>query len=133
MSTTTRNNAPTVLVVDDISMMGELMRTMLRRCGCEIVGSATNADDAARAYHRHRPDIVFLDIMMPGKNGLEVLREIRANNPNAFVVMVSAEPTMEHVKGSMDLGAKAFLRKPISPGQLKAILDRFHDTSRSVH
>lgn len=89
---------PTVMVVDDVSMMGELLRTMLRQADCQIVASTTNGDDAVRAYHRFQPDIVLLDINMPGKNGMAVLQEIMGNNPAAYVVMVSVKSSVEHVR-----------------------------------
>lgn len=115
-------------------MMGELLRTMLRACGCHVIGSATNGEDAVRAYHRHRPDMVFLDIKMPGKDGLEALREIVGNDPDAFAVIITAESTLGHVKMAHALGAQAFLVKPVSASKLEAVVERFQrlTTERSL-
>lgn len=120
---------PTVLVADDISMMGELLRTILRRAGCEVVASATNGDDAVRAFHRHRPDLVFMDINMPGKSGLEALQEIMGNDADAFVVLVSVESSVSFVQEAMDLGAKGFLVKPVSARKVESLVQRFRQAS----
>ena len=115
-------HTPTVMVADDVSMMGELLRTILRQANCQVVASATNGDEAARAYHRFQPDLVFLDINMPGKNGMDVLQEIMGNNPTAYVVMVSVESSMAHVRKAMELGAKAFLVKPVSASKVQQLV-----------
>ena len=116
------HHTPTVMVADDVSMMGELLRTMLRHANCQVVASATNGEEAVRAYHRFQPDLVFLDINMPGKNGMDVLQEIMGNNPAAYVVMVSVESSMAHVRKAMELGAKAFLVKPVSASKVQQLV-----------
>ena len=116
------HHTPTVMVADDVSMMGELLRTMLRQANCQVVASATNGEDAVRAYHRFQPDLVFLDINMPGKNGMDVLQEIMGNNPSAYVVMVSVESSVTHVRKAMELGAKAFLVKPVSASKVQQLV-----------
>lgn len=121
---------PTAIVADDISMMGELLRTMLRQADCEVVASATNGEEALRAYHRHQPDMMFLDINMPGKNGMEVLAEIMANNPAACVVMVSVESSREYVRKAMELGAKSFLVKPVSASNIQRLVREHIDRRR---
>lgn len=121
---------PTAIVADDISMMGELLRTMLRQADCEVVASATNGEEALRAYHRHQPDMIFLDINMPGTNGMEVLAEIMANNPAACVVMVSVESSREYVRKAMELGAKSFLVKPVSASNIQRLVRENLDRRR---
>lgn len=121
---------PTAIVADDISMMGELLRTMLRQADCEVVASATNGEEALRAYHRHQPDMMFLDINMPGKNGMEVLAEIMATNPAACVVMVSVESSREYVRKAMELGAKSFLVKPVSASNIQRLVREHIDRRR---
>ncbi len=124
------NSTPTVMIVDDVSMMGELLRTMLRQAHCQVVASATNGDDAVRSYHRFRPDIVLLDINMPGKNGMDVLQEIIGDNPAAYVVMVSVESSVEHVRQAVQLGAKGFLVKPVSAGKIQGLVRNFQARAR---
>lgn len=121
---------PTAIVADDISMMGELLRTMLRQTDREVVASATNGEEALRAYHRHQPDMIFLDINMPGTNGMEVLAEIMANNPAACVVMVSVESSREYVRKAMELGAKSFLVKPVSASNIQRLVRENLDRRR---
>lgn len=125
------HHTPTVMVADDVSMMGELLRTMLRQANCQVVASATNGDEAVRAFHRFQPDLVFLDINMPGKNGMDVLQEIMGNNPTAYVVMVSVESSMAHVRKAMELGAKAFLVKPVSASKVQQLVRNLVAKARS--
>jgi len=123
---------PTVLVADDASMMGELLRTILRGAGCRVVASVTNGEDAVRAFHRFRPDLAFLDIGMPGKDGMAVLQEILGNEPDAFVVMISGDGRLTQVQRAQDLGARAFLVKPINAAQVNAVVDAFRQTAHTA-
>lgn len=119
------DRSPTVMVADDVSMMGELLRTMLRQADCQVVASATNGEEAVRAFHRFQPDMVFLDINMPGKNGMQVLQEIMGNNPTAHVVMVSVESSVEYVRRALDMGAKGFVVKPVSASKIQSLVLSF--------
>lgn len=119
------NRNPTVMIADDVSIMGELMRTMLRQADCQVVASATNGDEAVRAYHRFQPDMAFLDVHMPGKNGMEVLQEILGNNPAAHVVIVSVDSSLEQVRRAMELGAKSFLVKPVTARKVRQLVHDF--------
>ncbi len=122
------NHEPTVLVADDASMMGELLRTILRGAGCRVVASVTNGEDAVRAFHRFHPELVLLDIGMPGKDGMEVLQEILGNAPQAFVVIISGDGRLAQVKRAQELGARAFLVKPVNAVQVNAVVDAFRES-----
>lgn len=119
-----------VLLADDVSLMHELLRSILSSFKCTNIVHALDGDAAVSMYKTHRPDITLLDINMPRKDGLQVLREILDINPSAFVVMVSGESTLENVQGALKAGAKGFIVKPYSSQRLLDILNKYLNTRK---
>src|SRR4029453_11998656 len=110
-----------ILVVDDTPANVKLLTDVLTAKGYDVI-SAANGEDGLRRVSVDRPDLVLLDIMMPGMNGYEVCRTIRAETaPRVLpVVMVtSLDPAQERVKG-LEAGADDFLSKPINQPELLA-------------
>ena len=116
---------PTVLIVDDVAVARDLMRAMLRSLDITQIFDASNGIDAIALFRREHPDIVFLDIRMPGMNGLQALGEMLADNPAAFIVIDSAESTAENVRAALELGAKGFIVKPFNMQKVQSILDNY--------
>lgn len=104
----------TVLIVDDIPVNIILLKTMLARTNVKIL-TAVNGQEALDTVRQLRPQVVLLDIQMPILNGLEVLKEIKAdpNLKNIAVIMVSAYTSSEDIEQSMNLGASGFIKKPV--------------------
>jgi class 3 adenylate cyclase/CheY-like chemotaxis protein len=110
-----------ILVVDDTPANVKLLADLLTVKGYDVV-TAANGEDGLKRVAADRPDLVLLDIMMPGMNGYEVCRAIRADSAHGVlpVVMVtSLDPTQERIKG-LDAGADDFLTKPINQPELLA-------------
>jgi DNA-binding response OmpR family regulator len=110
-----------VLVVDDTPANVKLLADLLSVKGYEVA-TAANGEDGLKRLAETRPDLVLLDVMMPGMNGYEVCRAIRADKSNGIlpVVMVtSLDPTQERIKG-LEAGADDFLTKPINQPELLA-------------
>lgn len=103
-----------ILIVDDNENTREMVRQILQRTGHEVVGEAEDGEGALKAFKDLRPEIVLLDIIMPGKSGLEVLREIRAIDPAAKVVMLTAVDQDEVNDQLSKSGASAIIYKPFS-------------------
>ena len=103
-----------VLVTDDSDLMRTKLRMILEANGYEVVGEAANGIEAFARYRDLRPDLVTLDILMPLKDGFQALREIKAFDPAAKVIMVSSTLTREKITESLKLGAKNFLLKPFN-------------------
>ena len=116
---------PTVLIVDDVAVARDLVRAMLRSLDVEKIFDASNGIDAIALFRREHPDIVFLDIRMPGMDGLQALGEMLADNPAAFIVIDSAESTADNVRAALKLGAKGFLVKPFNMQKVRGILDDY--------
>jgi two-component system chemotaxis response regulator CheY len=79
-----------LLVVDDAMLMRKIISDLAAEAGWEVAGEARNGAEAVELYAKLRPDLVTMDIVMPRMGGLEALRTIRAGDPDAQVVMVTA-------------------------------------------
>ncbi|MHB8072237.1 response regulator [Desulfosporosinus fructosivorans] len=101
-----------LLIVDDAAFMRLSIRSMLAKYEIEIVGEAANGEIAVAMYKELRPDVVTMDITMPEMSGLEALKAIRAFDPQAKVIMVSAMGQEGMVKEAIISGAKTFIVKP---------------------
>ena len=106
-----------VLVVDDAAFMRRLIRDILVPEGF-LVHEAVNGRDAIRAYAETQPRLVTMDISMPVMDGLTALRAIRALDPHARVIMVTAQSSSDVEREALDAGAVAFVTKPFRPEQL---------------
>jgi CheY-like chemotaxis protein len=117
------NGRPTVLVCDDEEVLRMLVRATLDGGGYDIV-EACDGDEALERTRSHRPDLILLDLMMPGRSGQEVLRELRrdAATANTPVIMLTARAQAAD-REAMDLaGATHYLTKPFSPIGLAALV-----------
>lgn len=103
-----------VLVVDDAAFMRMMIRDILSRDGYAI-HEAVNGLDAIEKYLEVRPDLVTMDITMPGMSGLEALKTIREHDPSARVLVVSAMGQQNMIVEALEHGALDFLVKPFQP------------------
>lgn len=113
-----------VLIVDDAAFMRLTIRTILEKNGFEVVGEATNGIEGVQKYKELEPDIVTMDITMPEMSGTEALEAIRAFDPNANVVMLSAMGQEVMVKEALMNGAKSFIVKPFKEEHIIKTLNR---------
>jgi two-component system, chemotaxis family, chemotaxis protein CheY len=81
---------PSVLIADDAAFMRMMLRNILTDAGYEVTGEAEDGAEAVSRYLELRPDLTTMDITMPGMNGLDALKAIRAEDPEARVIMCSA-------------------------------------------
>jgi DNA-binding response OmpR family regulator len=111
----------TILVVDDERDLVELLRYNLQRGGYEVA-CAYDGNEAIDAAQRHRPDLVVLDLMLPGEDGLEVCRRLRADQKTAKVpiIMLTAKAAETDRIVGLELGADDYVTKPFSPRELVA-------------
>jgi two-component system chemotaxis response regulator CheY len=101
-----------LLVVDDALFMRKLICGVAAEAGWEVVGEAGNGLEALDLYDRLRPDLVTMDLVMPEMGGLEALRQIRAQDPDARVVVVTALDQKQALMDSIREGAIDFIVKP---------------------
>ena len=111
------------LIIDDEELTLHTISRSLRQDGLEVF-TALSGEDGLKLFHDEEPDIVLLDIVLPGFDGVEVLRQIKQGNPNAIVIMMSAYHLVERAVEAMKLGAFDYLVKPFPLDNLMATLHR---------
>jgi DNA-binding response OmpR family regulator len=111
----------TVLVADDDEDILQLVSFRLERAGYTVV-TAADGQQALAAARQHQPDLAVLDVMMPGLNGYEVTRQLRADPATAAipVILLTARVQEADVSRGFEAGADDYLRKPFSPQELRS-------------
>ncbi|WP_373229176.1 response regulator [Cohnella sp.] len=101
-----------ILVVDDAAFMRMMVKDILTKGGHEVIGEAANGEEAIEQYSKVKPDLVTMDITMPIMEGIEALKIIKQNDPQAKVIMCSAMGQQGMVVQAIQAGAKDFIVKP---------------------
>jgi len=103
-----------VMIVDDSDAIRMVLKDIVTIGKYNLVGELQNGVGALEEYIKLKPDVVLLDMAMPKKDGVSVLKEIIEFNPVANVIMISASDDQETVKKCLSLGAKAYIIKPFN-------------------
>ena len=111
-----------VLVVDDSRFARTMLRGMLYKFGHYVVGEAENAVQAMESYKSLRPELITLDLVLPGESGLEILKNIRQDDTQVKVVVVTASGQDKVDAQVMELGATAILHKPFTVEEFEKVL-----------
>ncbi len=115
---------PSVLIADDAAFMRMMLRNILTGAGYEVAGEAEDGAEAVSRYRELRPDLTTMDITMPGMNGLEALKAIRAEDPEARVIMCSAMGQKSMVVESFSAGARDFIVKPFQADRVVSAMEK---------
>jgi two-component system chemotaxis response regulator CheY len=113
-----------LLVVDDAMIMRKLIKDVALEAGWEIAGEAKNGAEAVELYRSLRPDLVTMDLVMPIMGGNEALRRIRADDPEARVVVVTALDQKQTLMESIRDGAIDFIVKPFDRARIVNLLGK---------
>ena len=113
-----------ILIVDDSRTSRKILKGILEGEGYEVVGEATNGQEGYDRYVEMKPDVVTMDITMPVLDGIEALKKIKSEYPDAKVVMVTAAGQKTKMVEAVQNGASEFVSKPFEPEQLKKIIDK---------
>ncbi len=113
---------PKVIVADDESHCRVLMKAVLASMNCDVVGEARTGDEAIELYRKYRPNLLLLDVNMPIKTGDEVLEELLAEFPDAFVVVLTSVTDMESIEKCISMGAANYIRKDTPVAEIKMII-----------
>ena len=114
-----------VLIVDDELMMRKILRLIMHEMGFNVDAEASSGHAVMPIINEQQPDLVLLDINLPGTDGLDLLRRIHAEHSYIKVVMISSEASQEKVKEAIDNGAVDFIAKPFHPDAVMNKLKRF--------
>ena len=114
----------TVLVCDDAIFMRTMISDILSQAGFEVVGEAESGLQAVEKYRILKPDLVTMDIVMPDMGGIEAVREICKDDPEAKILMCSAMGQQALVVEAIQAGAKDFVVKPFQPSRVLEAVQR---------
>lgn len=112
----------TVMIVDDALFIRTVLRSMLEESGCQVLAEASSGLEAQRCLRTISPDLVFLDIILPDANGIEILDDIRLSLPLTKVVICSSISQQQTIQKALLHGAAAYLHKPFTQEDVAAVL-----------
>jgi len=115
-------SVPTILIVDDHPLTRDALASLLGQNGFEVAGQAADGEDAVRQAGDLGPDLILLDLSMPGMNGLEALPKLRTAAPAAEVVVLTASGTEENLLDAIRAGAAGYLLKSEPPERIVEFL-----------
>ncbi|MEH6943669.1 response regulator [Bacillus sp. JJ722] len=113
-----------ILIVDDAKFMRLTLSSILVKANHEIVGEGENGQQAVELYKKHQPDLVTMDITMPVMSGLEAVRIIKQDYPDAKIIMCSAMGQQKMVVEAIEAGAKDFIVKPFDEIRVNDAINR---------
>ena len=111
-------------ITDDAAFMRMMVKDILTKGGHEVVGEAENGKQAVDKYKELKPDLVTMDITMPEMDGIEALKAIKAEDPNANVIMCSAMGQQAMVLEAIQAGAKDFVVKPFQADKVLSSVEK---------
>lgn len=112
-----------ILICDDSILARKKLKDYLTSLGCTQLFEATDGQVAIDKYKEVSPDIVFLDIVMPVKDGITAVKEIIEADPSAHIVMTSSVGTQQNLKEALKAGARDFIQKPLDNEQIKHVVE----------
>jgi two-component system chemotaxis response regulator CheY len=112
---------PTAVIVDDSPIVRIQLRQILSRIGCTIVAEAASGDEVRALYEQHRPDLITLDIVMPGKDGVTAAVELLRAHPSATIIMCTSLTTRDKILACQKAGVCHYLLKPFDPQRAEQV------------
>lgn len=122
-----------ILIADDSAYARSILKDLLLRNEYEVVGEAENGKEALVLYEKLKPDLVMMDIMMPEMSGIQALREIREQYPEAVVVMGAAMGQQNLVVDAIKSGAAEFFIKSVQADKVVEAIEKALHQSQTVY
>lgn len=113
-----------VIVVDDNDTTRAMLRAILRAEGIEVVGEAKDGTSGLAMIRKLQPNLVCLDVMMPDVGGIEILTQIKAEQPGTRVLMITGSTDRETVQAAVQGGANGYLVKPFNGAKVIAAVEK---------
>lgn len=115
----------TILICDDSILARKQIKDIILTLGTPNFVEASDGQGAIDLYKEKKPDIVFLDIVMPNKDGNIAIQEIINHDPKANIIIASSVGTQSQLKCALQAGAKDFIQKPLEPQQVLDVVTKF--------
>lgn len=114
-----------VLICDDSILARKQIKDIIALAGSPIILEASNGETAVQLYKEEKPDLVFLDIVMPKKDGNTTIEEIMAFDKDASIIIVSSVGTHSQLRSALEHGAIDFIQKPINNIQILDAVNKY--------
>jgi len=111
----------TAMIVEDEKVTNELLSSTFKNFFSDV-HSCFNGEEALVTYNKTKPDVVFVDIIMSGMDGIELSRKIREENPSQIIIVISASNDIEKISESIEVGVNSFIQKPIDTKKIIELL-----------
>ncbi len=111
-----------ILIGDDSILARKQLKDVVNSFGGQTIFEASNGEDAVKLALEHKPDLIFLDLVMPVKDGITAIQEIKASLPDADIVVVSSVGTQAQLRNALESGANDFVQKPFNISLIKSII-----------
>jgi two-component system chemotaxis response regulator CheY len=121
-----------VLIVDDAGFIREIIAHVCKDFGCDMIFESDSADQAIALANKIKPHLIFLDLVMPVKNGLETAKEILNSNATLKIIAVSTVDQEFLKKQALEIGCKEFLAKPFSKKNIMDLLEKYKPFNMEV-
>ena len=118
-------NEGKVLICDDSILARKQIKDVIAMVGTPTIFEASNGESAIQIYKEEKPNLVFLDIVMPKKDGNIAIEEIMAFDKDATIIIVSSVGTHSQLKAALEAGAKDFIQKPINKVHILEAIDKY--------
>ena len=117
-----------ILIIDDDLLVRKMLTKLLKKNGYAVI-TAVDGKNGIELFNQHRPNLIITDLIMPEKEGLEIIREIKKLGPNVHIIAISGGGTIEpilYLDLAIKLGADQAFSKPIDTDALLSAIKRFH-------
>lgn len=114
-----------ILICDDSILARKQLKDIISTIGNPTFIEGKDGQEAVDLYQHEHPDLVFIDVIMPGKDGNAAIKEIIAYDPNATIIVASSVGTQSQLKQAILEGAKDFVQKPLNPQYITKIVNSF--------
>ncbi len=115
-----------ILIADDSLLARKKLKDCLAALGYTNTIEAKDGTDALTQYRNEKPNLVFMDIVMPKQFGTDTVKDIITENPEAIIIMLSSVGTKRYIQDSLKAGAKDFISKPFTSSQVSSVLERYN-------
>ena len=118
-----------ILICDDSKLVRSRLKKVLNELNTDEnkvkILEAVDGNESIELYKDNNPALVFMDIVMPNKSGIEVIKEIKSYDSDAIIIMASSVGTKKHLKQALDYGAADFIQKPLNNKKIKDIVKKY--------